>query len=266
MAEALRGDLAHVRLSSVLLLAEAEALSGRLLLAEGAYVDLANGEPVGAAVGQLTGFPALRTLFFIQSGPFTLDLQAAPAGKVLAPVTHSVLDGLRLVDEWTRIGPLVLARQGAVQAREASADQVVRRLDGKTPLQDLVYGQGCSPALIVDPLLELIETGQLYETGPPAALRAWPGPSALASATTNESNTSDTQEGPGFDALMDEGRRHMREGRMDDAEEAFQRALLLSPDDRIATQNLRRLRHLRDQGAPSPLNSWARMTTSSNSR
>ena len=113
MPEALRGDLSHVRLSSLLQLVEAEGATGALSFPGSGVVRLSRGDIIEAAAGPLSGYAAVRTLFFVPSGPFVLDVIAqdpdGPRLPPLVPVTRAVLDGVRLLDEWARIGGMVLA-------------------------------------------------------------------------------------------------------------------------------------------------------------
>ena len=265
MPEALRGDLSFVRLSSLLQLAEAEGANGVLRLGSDGEIRFSRGEIVAATAGPLAGYSAVRTLFFVSSGPFVLEMsQVDPNSErvpTLVPVTRAVLDGVRLLDEWARIGPMVLAAQGTLPPVQPPADGIVAALDGKTPLQSLILKVKASPGLVVDPLLDLIEGGALQEVAPPVDLIPWPGVAALMDATpvtTPAPTPAAPHSAPGatlttpsaldYDQLLLDGRRLLREGDFEGAETVFLAAVAVRPDDRIAAQNLRRVRQLREAG------------------
>lgn len=266
MPEVLRGDLASVHLSSILQLAEAERLSGALKLAEGCGVTFSEGEVTAAEAGGLQGFPALVTLFFLGRGTFVFDRREPAGGAVLAPLLRIILEGTRIVDEWTRLGPMKLGWSGAPSTLHAPLTPLGPLLDGQISLHRAALGLGLAPALLVDPILTLFEDGRLIERGAPDAPEPWPEPDALnlAAPAVEERAAPPSPTGPGstaeadFDALLDQGRRSLRSGDHDEAERCLLRALELRPDDPIATQNLRHVRRVKAHRGLSPPLSWQR--------
>lgn len=260
MLDALSGDLRFVRLSSLLQLVEAEGITGALTLVGNGSLRLSRGDIAAVSAGPLEGYAALRTLFFVPDGRFELAVDPdpdAPRSPPLVPVTRAVLDGVRLLDEWARIGPNVYGPLATPPALPSPADQLVAALDGSRALQELVLALRISPALVVDPLLDLIEGAVLQETAPAAAPTPWPGVRALRGdekggeppATSIPTQTTLTVETPlDYDQLLLDGRRLLREGDFEAAERCFTQAVDLRPDDRIAAQNLRRVKQLRESG------------------
>lgn len=272
MPEALRGDLSYVRLSSLLQLAEAEGATGALSFPGTGEIRLSRGDIIEAVAGPLSGYPAVRTLFFVPSGPFRLDVSEvapdpdAPRLPPLVPVTRAVLDGVRLLDEWARIGGMILSATGPLPTLASPAAELMAMLDGARPLQALVLEARVSPALIVDPVLDLLEEAHLDEVAEAAPHVPWPGISALQSAgqpaipanPTIPAQTILTGAGaPDYDQLLEDGRRLLREADFEAAESAFMAALAARPDDRIAAQNLRRARQLRSSDG-NPVATWLR--------
>ena len=275
MPEALRGDLTHVRLSSLLQLVEAEGAAGALSFPGSGVVRLSRGDIIEAAAGPLSGYAAVRTLFFVPSGPFVLDVIAqdpdGPRRPPLAPVPRAVRDGVRLRDEWARIGGMGLAATGPLPELPGPAADVLGRLDGKRPLQALVLEARVSPALVVDTALDLLEAAHIDEVSDALPHEPWPGISAMQSAgqptllsySSISTQTSLTPADPlDYDQLLENGRRLLREADFEGAESAFTAALAARPDDRIAAQNLRRARQLRSSDGPST-SGWVRTGTGS---
>lgn len=253
MPEVLRGDLSAIRLPTLLQLAEAERLSGWLELGPTARIVLVNGAVTEATCGPLQGVLALQTLFFVPDGTFVLKVGSPEPRPELVPMLRALLEGMRLLDEWARIGPLVLAPTGALPAASAEAQAVLAKLDAKASLQEIVLEAALSPAAVVDPLLALLEQGLLREVAPPKPSVPWPGPAALSPGVAPRPSAAAS-----FEDALALGRRHLREGRLEAAEAAFQHAAALRPDDPIPRQNLRRVQQIRAEGGEiSPL-TWLR--------
>lgn len=307
MPDVLRCDLTHVRLSSLLQLTEAEGASGWLLLGDWGRVGLQEGLPTVARCGPLEGYSALVTMFFIEHGEAVLRLEEAPQGASLGPVVRAIMDGLRLVDEWRRIGPLVLGRYSGAPPEGTSEEvsRVVARLDGSTPVQEIVVQLNLSPARVTDGLIDLLENGHLLEVGLSADPVPWRGFHPTTAPAAGPQVEVEAEERPGvehraaeraeelveedaaaeavtdapgtwgaatpsadparrelsFEVLIARGRALLREGDLDASEAAFEAAVALRPDDRIAAQNLRRVRAIRRGDGGVGFRSWQRAPT-----
>lgn len=270
MREILRGQLDAVRLASVLQLAESEQVSGMLHIGESGKVELARGSIAAASCGPLDGSIALSTLFFVERGVFHLQEGEPDTRPAIAPLYRAILDGLRLVDEWGRIGPMMLGVAGEVPGLESPAARVIASLDGGISLARALHRAGVSPASVVDPVLLGLEQGWLTARGPPASPEPWPGPASLRAHPAQEGAHESAQarappplpvEAEDYDEWMDRGRRQLRAGLFDEAEETFRRVLRSWPEDAIARQNLRHVQRVRlEEGGASPL-SWLRSRT-----
>lgn len=217
MAEILQGDTAAIGLFAVIQLAEGEALSGRLVLPRG-EVALHLGNVVGARFGAVTGVDALYEHLLWRGGRFVFEDAPVPAAPGLGPAAALMLEGCRLLDEWQRVEGLVLACAPDA-APSTKLAPLVPHLDGRRRVRDAVARAGMLRCHAVDPLLDGLDAALLVERA----------------VAVEEAPADD------FDALMDAGRRHVRAGRHADALAAFRRAVALRPDDRVATQNLRRI-------------------------
>lgn len=225
----LHGELAHVRLGSLLQLAEAEGFTGGLVLEGAGTIAIAQGQPVAARCGRLAGVAAVRELFFAEAGRFWLELGPVAEAPPLGPVIALVMDGARVVDEWERLAPLHLRwdAEGEGSADEGCARLVARaravlaRLDGRDTTRAAVTLARANRGEVTDPLRLLLEEGHLEHVDAPA--------DAVEQELSSEP----------FDALLVVGRARLRSDDIAGAEEAFRAALRLRPDDRVAAQNLR---------------------------
>lgn len=249
-SEILAFRLGPITLGSVLMLLESEGLTGVLSHGERVSVTVNSGQIVGASCGPISGLGALRTLFFLTDLPMSFEPRAVDAKDPIVAVVRAIIDCARLQDDWARIAPLVLKPTIDIATAPGTIQTLLRRLDGARPVQRATVELGLSPALVVDPLLDLLDAGKLVESGPAAPLAPWPGLSALrgaqsavAAGSTGARDAVDDE----YERCLEEGRRRLREGDLDLAETAFLMALDLHPDDRIASQNLRRVRQLRER-------------------
>ena len=235
MADVLRVDSALVGRASVVQLIESHALSGRLVVevagAEAGWADFLDGRPIAAQRGAARGLDALYDLLTIDAGitrfqRFDPGREPAP-GKALADVLSLVMEGCRLRDEYVRLGELVLAPLGHVPPDLPNeVHQVLRRVDGQATLTQAIGEAGVSPSRVVDALRHLLEKGVLQR----APGRSPPTPPG----------------GPlTFHDALESGRRHFRDGNLERAERDLLAALGQRPEDRIALQNLRRVREVR---------------------
>ncbi|MDP2316942.1 MAG: hypothetical protein Q8P41_28880 [Pseudomonadota bacterium] len=227
MSEILRGLGDRIGLSTVLQLAEMECLSGRVSLTSG-EVGLHVGTIVRARCGSLTGVEGLLELLLRPPGGFTLEVTDQAAAPPLGNLASLILEGCRLQDEWRRVEARVFvpARPDALSGPLAALRPV---LDGRRRIAEAVTLARLACCRVADPLVQAVEAGDLLERPAP------PVPAGSNGSGPPGGTSVD------FDTAIAEGRRCVREGRLDVARAAFERALGERPDDRIALQNLRRL-------------------------
>lgn len=220
--EILGGDLFEVSLTSLLYLAQFEALTGWLLVGARGVITLHKGQPGLTCAGALRGADALRELLFHRGGRFSLIRGAPePDADALTNITAVMMDAYRLRDEWTRLAPLVLRPAGTWRP-DGPLAAVVGRLDGRRSLAEALRELETPLTAVLDPLLQALAQGQLERSG---------GARAAAPVEASED----------FYGLLDRGRELMRRGELEAACSALRRALALRPDDRVAHQNLRTL-------------------------
>jgi hypothetical protein len=217
MREIVRGDGRRVGLGSVLQLAEAESLTGRLTWGAGS-IAVSMGAPVDARLRELSGFAAVREMFLTPALTFALEQGETPAGRPFADASTILLEGCRLQDEWARVAPMVLRKRADVP--------IDLPFDGRT-VEAMVDAAKIPRLHVVDAVLAAIEAGKLEVVRMEAPLAA---PADVEPATTLA-----------FDDLLDVARQLVREGRLADARAQLENALRLRPNDRVAAQNLRRI-------------------------
>lgn len=240
MPELLRADGRLVRLSTLMQVADLEALNGRLTGSGGAEIDFSRGEVVAARLGALRGVPAVYECFLLPQETLVLEARDAAPAAPIAPLLTLIIEGSRLVDEWARLTELPLAVRTEVPADlDPEVGRVARRLDGRRRLETLVDLYGVARSRLVDPLLTLIERGVLVwearapETPVVAQVAPAPAPAPAPAASPD-----------GFDDLMGRARGAVRAGRYDLARPLLEQALALRPQDATVRQNLRRLDQL----------------------
>jgi len=237
LAELLAGSWESLSLAALLQLLESEEITGWLALGEVGRVGLSKGQVVAAEAGELRGRDALRTLFVVPGqGQFQVTGAAEVPGQSLGQTMGLIMDGIRLSDEWHRLMGMVLEGVGELGALPAG---VIEGLDGQRCVLDVVLGAQVPPVRVIDPLLTLLDQRhiRLVRTDPDVMDR-W-------LAYRRRSSEPDPLEGLDSFECLSAGRRLLRSGDLDGAESAFRRAISLAPDDRIASQNLRRLLALR---------------------
>ena len=243
MAEILRGELGRIRLSSLLQVVEGELLDASLRV-EGGSLKFRYGQVVQAELGKLQRGLAVLELFWFR-GPFVLeDWQGE--GEVLAPTMTLVMEGSRLLDEWSRLSWAWLL---PVEGREcAGMDVLVPLLDGRRSLEEVVVAAGLSRAMATDRCCSWLESGSLkqrsHPVGPSLTTERKASTVATAAALTPAVAAAPAISSPPISAAsysdaIELGRRLLREGRLTDAEAAFGLALQFSPQDPVARQNLR---------------------------
>jgi len=223
--EILSGDLSDISLTSLLQLAQYEAISGWLCVARRGEIVISKGQVLDARCGPLGGLEALRELVFHRGGRFSL-LRGEPDGpRMIENVTFAVMDAYRLRDEWARIAGVVLRPAGDERWRPTGGllDRVVLHLDGRRTVADSVAAAAAEGVLtlMLDAVLDAVNLGLLVRVAAPA-----PAP--------EEPDLN-------FYQLIDRAQSLMRGGNYERAEHHLRRALALRPDDRVAQQNLRAL-------------------------
>ncbi|MCA9690354.1 MAG: DUF4388 domain-containing protein [Nannocystaceae bacterium] len=228
----LEGDLRSVSLASVLHLAESDAIDGVLLIGDDRLIGLCRGLVVSARAGKLAGLSALNSMFFLDRGAFRLIAGDPAEGAPFGSAIELTIEACRIVDEWSRLSPMVLRVTPLFDGRSVSrpVDDLMLMLDGSSSVGDLVGERGYSPVLIISDLLEALREG-IVET----VARADRGPPPADGRPSPED----------FNELLDEGRAHMRSGDLVRAERTLRRAVRAQPENRLARQNLRRVVQLR---------------------
>lgn len=244
MPEVLRGDPGRVGLPSVLQLLEGEAMSGRLALGPAAWLDLANGLPVAASCEGREGRGAALELFLLDVPWFSFDAHPVEAAAPLDAMLSLIMEGCRLSDEWARLAASTVQRQP--DRVEGLAGRLLSQLPDGACLEVARRAAGLARCSLVDPLLSLVEAGALV-LGPtvalPEPLPAPPPAPVLAPTPPVAAPPPEPAFADAFVAL-EEGRRLVRLGDLVGAEAAFLAALTLRPDDRVARQNLARVRQV----------------------
>ncbi len=242
MPEILRGRLDRISLASVLQLADGEAFDGWLLVDGATRIGCRAGSIISAELGVLRGRQAVRELFLVRKGRFALELTKAPGTEQpIGSTMGLVMDGCRIADEWHRLAAMVLEvievdRSGLTDPTRA----VVARLDGTRCTLEAVLEVGCPSSAVVDELLSLLESGSVAEVAPPKHDLV-----ERLSAGDAERIQPDVTEGVDFHQALELGRAALKARDFPRAEAFFLEALNVRPGDRIANQNLRRVRQLR---------------------
>lgn len=265
MGEALRGNLDRVSLSGVLQLLESESLHGRLRLDRGEIASR-NGALTEARYRGLTGVVAVLEALVTARGSFTFDDAADVPNGSLGSTPGLVMESCRIIDDLERLGPIHFARADgwAPKIDDLDLRLFARALDGTRPAVDLIaerdlhvvptvrWLEARAAARELRPMgqtevsaLERLRaiTAAAAVTAPATADRR-PAAPAPAPAPAAPIAAAITPEAGGADDLIFEARSASREGRYEDAERALLQALSLRPGDRIAAQNLTRVRRL----------------------
>jgi len=250
MPEILLGHLHHVSLASVLQLAEGESFSGWIRIGEKSKMGFSNGNITQASIGDLVGVAAVREQFLIKSARFVLDKGQPVDGPALGHVMSLVMDGCRIADEWHRLCPMVLdVVEVDGVALQPDVHGVVDGLDGSRCVFEIAMKVGARGSGVVDPLLMLLENGNLAEVADPKheLVDDWFFQSGDQSVDAPAPTPAPSNRPiPEYYDALDTGRVALKIREFATAEAAFLDALLARPEDRIATQNLRRTRQLRD--------------------
>jgi hypothetical protein len=232
-----------ISLPSILQLVEAECVTGRLVVEGGGQVGFFAGRPVEAQWGEVSGVAALLDVFVREAPSFALESTAVPNSAPLGAVLGLIMEGCRLADEWKRLAfqTFTVGRRDRAMELGGVSAKLAQSLDGSRVFELAVDKAGLARSAAIDPMLALIEEGVVHEvTSPPPPVREH-GPLAVA----------------GFGEAMDRGRDALRAGAYAEAAALFEAALALRPEDRVAAQNLRRVRELQGAGG-NPFAQWTR--------
>jgi len=233
----LEGDARHVRLASLLQLAEIEMYTAKLWLGEVGFIAVRNGSVVASQALGLDGVEAVFELFLHLEGRVRVMLDETIEGAPLATTISLVMDGCRLIDEWQQLSQdrWVIASVAEVADAFAPALTAMRpvlmAMERGARLEAALAEVGIARAKAVPALCALVEAGVIVPAKAvrPLSLVAQPTPDAL-------------QDAPGdVDELIAQARRLVRANDFARAEQLFLRALEQRPNDRVIAQNLRHL-------------------------
>ncbi|MEZ4320312.1 MAG: DUF4388 domain-containing protein [Myxococcota bacterium] len=260
MAEcALDADLEAVRLASLLQLVESEMFDGWLTCPTG-RIGFREGTIVAATCGELAGMDAIRELFLCPTGRVRLEKGTA-SGNPLGNALAVVMEGVRVADEWDRLAALVLDEAPGFEAPATGPidRSMLDDFDGLRTTFEVVKRASLAPSLATDALGQLFDNGWLVEVAParPDEVRRQHALLVLGAASTSPEPTEPEPAEPArepassedYYARIEAGRSALKSGQHDDAEADFLAALAARPGDRIASQNLKRVRALRAQTA-----------------
>jgi len=242
----LAGELADMSLPAILHLLEIESFTGWLLIDDEFRIDLRRGHVTGASAGPKEGVEALKEVLVAGGARFEVLRGTPRQERALERVSSTLIDSFRILDEWARIEGLVLRLVGDQRWRPTGReiDVVMAEIDGKSALRDLVAPTGVSLCTVVDEILEAKRLGLVVEAAPVPSEEAADGAKRGHDLQESAPTTDDFAGLDLFD-LRDRARAATKSGDYELAEAALQAALRLSPGDRIASQNLRRVRELR---------------------
>lgn len=213
----MRGQLAALRLPTLLQALEGELFTGVLRLDSVGEFSFVRGRVAGATVGGLTGLDAVFEAFLAPSGLFVVE-EAAVVGAPLGDTLALVMEGCRVADEWQRHRKSVFAPRGAAPA---ALIDVWSLFDGRRSLERVARAGAKGRAVVVGHIEAAVHDGALVLVG-----------------------TSDMPVVTDFDDVMRRGREALKQRQLSDAIEWFSEGVRLRPDDRVAHQNLRHAKQL----------------------
>lgn len=253
------GRLGRLRLASLLQLVEGEALSGAVVVGRCGEVVAWEGTLVGASCLHLTGAAALRELFLASDVAFGVEARAVEPRRELLPLVASIMDGTRLADEWGELNGARIVWEGEPDTSLPAG--LGEALGAATSVWQATVRAGLLPTEVVDPLRASIESGRA-RTQPMGGAPPWtwvdhvralrgeaPRPVAAPPAPLSPEPLPADEDSPAD--LLDHARRLVRSERLEEAIHTFEAVLRADPSDRVALQNLRRVRALLD-GAGRP--------------
>lgn len=224
------GDLARVRLSSLIQFAELEGIEGVLAAGEG-ELRFSGGALVGVQFGTLDGITALAELMLTPPPRFEIHarkVEGTPIGSTLSVI----LEATRLVDDWQRLAPMVLEVIPQDVPEDLQDDRLLLQFDGRLTVAEVLLLDGRPRMDLVDIVAAGFEDAWLDEAAEPAPERVQ---LVLEPPPTEED----------FYDLLDEARDAMKRKDYSGAWMKLKRALRARPNDRTVLQNLRRLEQIR---------------------
>jgi len=261
------GEVSDISLPTLLHLLEIENITGWLRLGDEAEISFHMGHVVGASIGPHRRLAALREILFRENWTFEVVRGNAEPGQPMHRLPFAMMDALHLRGEWSRIEGDAYRLVGDQRwcPTGGEIDALMDRLDGVSPLRDIVAATGLSATIAVESVLEALTLGLIEKVEPversvpdPTVVQEEPSPSP--SPSPNPSTGPSTGPSPStgldpeiasfistadFDDLLDFARRTMRNGDLATVEAAVRAALRINPESRIAQQNLRRVAQLR---------------------
>ncbi len=248
----LSGDLDDMCLPTLLHLLEIESHTGWLQVDQERRIDLYRGHVTCASAGDLEGVEALKEVLVAGGSRFEVFHGRPRHERALERVSSTLFDSYRILDEWAKIEGTVLRLVGDQRwwPTGRGIDALMAVIDGTTPLRELVAQTGVSLCSVVDEVLEAKRLGLVVATEVVTGeLATEPGvevgPDLPELGGTPPPATEDPFVGVDFFDLLDRARASTKLGDYGFAEAALEAALRLRPEDRIASQNLRRVRELR---------------------
>ena len=245
----LSGDLEDMCLPTLLHLLEIESHTGWLKVDDDRRIDLCRGHVTGASAGDLEGIEALKEVLVAGGSRFEVFHGKPQNEQALERVSSTLFDSYRILDEWAKIEGTVLRLVGDQRwwPTGRPIDALMEVLDGKTPLRDLAAKTGVSLCSVVDEVLEAKRLGLVVATEV-VTVEGAIEPGEAGHDLPKRGGTPATDDvfvGVDFFDLLDRARASIKRADYGLAEAALQAALRLRPDDRVASQNLRRVRELR---------------------
>ncbi len=234
------GELDEISISTLLHLMELESLTGWVSIDRVAMIDFHAGHVTTASIGSLSGACALQEIV-IQGGTTFEVFRGNPRQTtVMCRISLMLLDAFRLRDEWLKIEDSTLRLVGDQRWHPTGrgVDALMEQLDGKRSLADLAGRTGLPLGTIVEEIIEAKTLG-LVEVCEPCNVPK-PRKKAPRSGAIHYGSG-----GVDFFELLDRARASIRRRSFAAAEALLSRALNMRPGDRIAQQNLRRVRELR---------------------
>ena len=241
----LRGELAEISLSTLLHLMDLESLTGWLVVDGEARIDFHAGHVTTASKGALRGPCALREILVCGGSSFEVFRGSPRSTVAMRRISLIILDAFRLRDEWLKMEHSVLRLVGDQRWHPTGGgvDALMEQLDGKRTLAELVRQTGLSLGTVIEEIREAKTLG-LVEVCESSGVPVRQAKSSLSTIHYGVDSAA-----VDFFELLDRARGSIRRRDFVLAEDLLCRALQLRPNDRIAQQNLRRVRELQSSGA-----------------
>ncbi len=222
-----------ITLPTLMYLAESEAWTGSATIAPGGMVEFHDGYPVSARADRYDGLEALFELFIDRPHHVDFKPEAVSQTRPLGSTGSILYEAVRRADEWARLADVGLEARGTPpDTVPVAVRRVVARLDGRITLRQASAAMIVARNTLVQQVAQLMDAGIVAQT-------SW-------SVQTREVADEQANADPAlaYFTAMESGRSAAREGRVEDAVAAFERALQIRPGDRVATRNLRKIKAL----------------------